>query len=157
MVRQLDSSRFQPTCIFRAYLPYGLHPGVLVWAIHDNHSQNQGSSISRTHTTILVHARTSHCKFGRIWKRFRDHLIITKLRTITNVMDKDWKPTDHYFNKEPWCPQGYRDCIYAYQYEGTASMCISISLGKGLHSVDRTLYRLPKVIFQQRAQVSHIF
>lgn len=37
---------------------------------------------------------------------------------------QDWKPTDHYFNKEPWCPQGQglHLCVLVC---GTASMCIS--------------------------------
>ena len=54
---QLDSSRFHPTCIFSAYLLYGLHPGVLVWATRHSQDQDLLYLITvRTHTTKMVHA-----------------------------------------------------------------------------------------------------
>ena len=123
----------------------GLYLCVLVWATHDNHSQNQGSSISRTHTTILVYARTSHYKFGRVWKRFRDHFIITKSRTITNVMASCGSqqiiistknlgvPGLFYFNKEPWCPLGQVYPLVSRLVFARISPWLSAFIGMGSH------------------------
>ena len=53
------------------WIALGLHLCVLVWAIP--HSQNQDIEWIvylpfRTHTTILVYARSSHYKFDSVWK-----------------------------------------------------------------------------------------
>src|SRR5687767_9944350 len=92
--RQLDSSR--------VHLPVFL---LLIAWILPSHSQNQGSSISRTHTTILGYASTLHYKFNCVWK------LTQSLRDPPNRSSLPTAPFDMetlYFNDVPW------DCIYVY-------------------------------------------
>jgi hypothetical protein len=110
-----------PTCFYTAFrLEFSAtlsRPGIKVSNLVGAH---------RTHTTILVHARTLHYKFDYVWKLPRPllhQIIVHRQRTLTT-----WKPFISTKNLGVLGTASVRisKAIVTSGGPGTASMCISI-------------------------------
>src|SRR5438067_9254240 len=89
-LRQLDSSRFQLTCIFVAYYAVWIAPGRI--SMGDTSLSRLGRVISvysaRTHFTILVYASTLLCKLEANAKNSQTH----QLAVHNQQLRMTWKP-----------------------------------------------------------------
>ena len=131
----------------------GLHFSVLVWATRF-HSQDQESSLFCTHTTILVHARTSHYKFDGVWKLTRRSRYHTESSFITNGPIRHGRTI---ISTKNFGVLGlHRGVLVRELFQqralvslGTASICISMCLVRITTAIIPRM--ATRLIFQQRA------